>query len=318
MSSSRIFQLYLSRAAQANVAYGERAGIWGLTTEAVQRRLEVVHDMQHDGVEILRSMQPGDHVLAAYGGPQPRVPRGGWRDQRLQGGILWRVSSPYVYDETEVWPAPDRKPDERWPHRFGIERVDVLTEVTKRDVGLLGMDALHYSANTGGMPVPLEMSPDLVTRTAELEPGETDDPVFLALDGDLDGTAWVRTRREQRKLRKLLFGDGRMAECALCAATLPVDCIRTAHVKKRSRCTDHELRQLPNVMPACMLGCDHLFELGYVYVDADGAIKRNRRRDADVTPALVRAIELIEDRPCTAHSRESEPYFAWHREQVAV
>ena len=64
-------------------------------------------------------------------------------------------------------------------------------------------------------------------------------------------------------------------------------------------------------MRACTLGCDHLFEMGYVLVDADGTIQQG-----PVTPTtadLDGAVNRIVGRGCTAHSRDSELYLEWHR-----
>ena len=68
-------------------------------------------------------------------------------------------------------------------------------------------------------------------------------------------------------------------------------------------------------MRACTLGCDHLFELGYVYVDADGAVRKTNRSTA--TDAMEAAVALLDGRMCTAHSDGSDQYFAWHRNKVA-
>jgi hypothetical protein len=75
-----------------------------------------------------------------------------------------------------------------------------------------------------------------------------------------------------------------------------------------------ERRDLNNVMFACVLGCDSLFEHGYVYVDADGAI---RPSDHSASSAhLTTAVERLGD-TCTAHTAASADYFAWHRHTIA-
>lgn len=142
----------------------------------------------------------------------------------------------------------------------------------------------------------------------------SDDPGFLAIDGDLDATSLITTRREQRKLRQTLLAGLATAECSLCARNLPIDCVRTAHIKKRSKCTETERRSVSNIMRACTLGCDHLFELGYVYVDQTGIIKR--RSNGTLTPDLEQAISRIEGSACAAHDVASEPFFEWHRSNL--
>lgn len=311
---SRLFLLYLSRAAVGNVDFGVAAGVWGVTDDAVHRRVEALGGPT-TGLEILRTAEVGDHVFAGFGGPQPRVARGGWEQAILTGGFLWRVTSPYFRDDTVIWPMPERKPGERWPHRFGIELVERLENVGQDKLGVAGMDALHYSANVGGIPIPLEVGPDVVGRPGALRPGESDDPAFLAIDGNLDATALIATRREQRKLRATLFAGRTTARCALCDDELPLNCVRTAHIKKRSVCSEQERRDLANIMPACTLGCDHLFELGFVLVTSDGVVTRGTTRS--LTADLERAMNRVEGRACSVHSAASEPYFAWHRETMA-
>jgi hypothetical protein len=212
-----------------------------------------------------------------------------------------------------VWIATDRRSNERWPHRFGIELVEERGPVSAVDVGSLGMDAMHCSANIGGVPLPVDGALGVLASAGPLALGELEDPAFLALDGALDATALVATRREQRRLRAHLFGGRATANCDLCGRELPVDCIRTVHVKKRSVCDERERKDLSNIMAACTLGCDHLFELGYVRVAGDGTITGAA---VAVTADLARSVERLAGRACAAHSASSELYFAWHREQV--
>ena len=116
----------------------------GLTDEAVHRRLEWLAQPT-TGLEILQELEIGDQVLAASGGPQPRVLRGGWANATLAEASLWRVTSGYEYDTTIIWLAPPdpRRSSEHWPHRLGIELDAEFRDVTRAQVGLAGMDALH-------------------------------------------------------------------------------------------------------------------------------------------------------------------------------
>jgi len=137
----------------------------------------------------------------------------------------------------------------------------------------------------------------------------------IVLDGELDATTLTSVRREQRKLRRRLLGDASSGECSLCGRTVPVDCLRTAHIKKRSECSEEERLAVANIMPACTLGCDHLFELGYVYVDERGAVRRGA--DRNITTALKASIAALEGLTCSVHAEISEPYFAWHRAKAS-
>jgi hypothetical protein len=308
--ASGLYYLYLSRSARANLPIGIRAGQWGLTEDAVHRRLEWL-TIAMTGLEILQGLEVGDHVLAASGGPQPRVKRGGWLDATIAEGWLLRVTEPYHNDSDLIWPASLNHPGERFPHRFGIELVDQFRAIAAAQVGAAGMDALHYSANIGGLPVPGAAAPPLIDEPGPLAQGESDDPAFLALDGDLDGSALVASRREQRKLRSLLFAGAATSRCSFCGRTLPIACLRTAHIKKRSKCNEDERRDTSNIARACTLGCDHLFELGYITIDDSGMIRRNTAQTT--TPDLDATIAMLEGRKCSSHSPQSERYFGWHR-----
>ena len=313
--TSTLYALYLSRAARANVPIGLDLGQWGLTQDSVDRRLERL-PTPGSGLEILQQMQVGDHVLAASGGPQPRVKRGGWADATIDEGSLWRVTQPYHYETRRVWPAPPNRPDETYPHRFGIEEVEQLRDISKAQIELVGMDALHYSANIGGLPVPVLDGPPVLLRLDEPGPGESEDPGFLVLGGELDATALTSVRREQRTLRANLLGSAGTAVCSICGCSVPVDCLRTAHIKRRSECSEQERRDKNNIMLACTLGCDHLFELGYVTVDSDGVIRDGAR--SNTTTALEHAVSRLNGGSCAAHSKASEQYFAWHRERATA
>ncbi|MGD1055785.1 MAG: hypothetical protein ABR992_00070 [Solirubrobacteraceae bacterium] len=313
---STLYALYLSRAARGNLDIGLAEGRWGLTEEAVTRQLSQL-EPSRTGLEVLRELEVGDQVLAASGGPQPRVKRGGWAGETLQEGFLWRVTSPYFYDTSRLWPAPPNRPDESYPHRFGIEGVEQLTGITAERIAIAGMDAMHYSANIGGLPVPVLEGAPLLSTLDALRAGESEDPGFLVLGGELDATVLTSVRREQRKLRAKLFGNATTGDCSLCGNTVPVDCLRTAHIKQRCECSEHERRDEANIMPACTLGCDHLFELGYIYVDTAGSIRATDRATTNATTAVAHAVGRLAGRTCKAYSTSSAQYFAWHRAKAA-
>ena len=69
---------------------------------------------------------------------------------------------------------------------------------------------------------------------------------------------------------------------------------------------------MPSVaMAACVLGCDALYESGYVAVDGAGRIMTARRA---LPPSQVHAaLREFEGRRAPAWNPGREPYFAWHR-----
>ncbi|MDQ0605552.1 hypothetical protein QF037_009985 [Streptomyces canus] len=73
--------------------------------------------------------------------------------------------------------------------------------------------------------------------------------------------------------------------------------------------------QMANIVPACLLGCDELFEHGHVYVTPAGVIAVNTK--AVTTPDLAAAAEALEGLLVPDHGSHREPYFAWHRTYTA-
>ena len=78
-------------------------------------------------------------------------------------------------------------------------------------------------------------------------------------------------RPEQRKLRKILFGDLNELSCALCDKKYPSSFLVTGHIKKREFANASERADRAVVMPVCLFGCDQLFEQGLVSVAGDGS-----------------------------------------------
>lgn len=312
---SNLYALYLSVGAKANVEAGLTAGVWGLTDDAVRRRLEVeALGETPTGLELIQDLQIGDIILAGSGGPQPRVPRGGWDGESLREVLTWRVTRPYFHETSQVWPTLKRRPEEVFPHRFGIEQVAQDAEVTAAEINRLTMRQFHYSANIGGLPVPVSFDIPLVEAVEALAGDETEDPAILLLDGNLDSVTISAFRREQRKLRSAIFAGGPSGTCDLCGRSYPISCLRAAHVKRRSVCSDPERRDLANVMKACTLGCDHLFELGLIRVGTDGKIIADGE---GTTGDLREHLQGLSGRICTAYDQASARYFAWHAENAA-
>ena len=129
------------------------------------------------------------------------------------------------------------------------------------------------------------------------------------LDQQVRGSARV----EQGFLRRRLFGSRPVGPCALCGRELPVDLLVAAHIKKRSACSHEERLDVDHiVMAACRLGCDNLFELGYIAVDENGTIIASVPESIK-TDALNVAVTQVEGRRCAAFNDRSRMYFDWHR-----
>ncbi|WNV88407.1 HNH endonuclease signature motif containing protein [Umezawaea sp. Da 62-37] len=147
------------------------------------------------------------------------------------------------------------------------------------------------------------------------------DPVDIpvsegALFAVLDGKAVRKYRKEQVYLRRFLVGDRRQASCDLCGQEFPMGFLVAAHVKPRSLCTDEERNDLRNVaMLACGFGCDRLYEDGYLAVDEHGRVLA-APSTVELGSAVSDYLRRLEGLRCTAHRPGSEPYFAWHRDNV--
>jgi hypothetical protein len=121
-----------------------------------------------------------------------------------------------------------------------------------------------------------------------------------------------KRRLEQGYLKSNLFGKKTIGTCAGCKKEYPVSYLITAHIKKRAFCEPDERKDLNIVMPMCKLGCDEIYEKGYVSV-LDGVFV-----DMSRTPnstELQRYIDQISGSKCDFYNDKTKAYFDWHFEQ---
>jgi hypothetical protein len=132
--------------------------------------------------------------------------------------------------------------------------------------------------------------------------------------GGTDAMTMGRRRREQVRLRSYLLGGRDSANCDICGRELPSALLVAAHIKPRAMSDEEHRKDFASVaMLACELGCDQLFELGYVIVDEHGVAKPGR--DAE-TSALQAIVDRLVGRKCTAHNARTARDFADHRKLV--
>lgn len=168
-------------------------------------------------------------------------------------------------------------------------------------------------ARIGGSSPPVLRLTDTFPGADGVALNASEDGDDLTFEGDLMGPPGVVTRGEQAKLRRQLFGSSTSANCALCGEKYPVRFLCAAHIKKRALCSDQERRDLSHIaMPACVFGCDALYESGYIAVDETGHIQVSHSDE----PAMIRRLSLLEGRGCFAFTEKSSVYFSWHRENV--
>ncbi|WP_300678485.1 hypothetical protein [Nocardioides sp.] len=295
-----VFAVYVaaSEVGQRNLEAGLRNLVWGWRDSVLDRK---------DHRQIVSQIRPGDLLIMGTQGPNPRVAEGGWDTARLGRALFLRFTSSLHQGQTPVWPDEIDARAVLYPNRVAFE---VLYEVRAPEVVTLEpavLEALRWSANTQGSAVLVDLADD---RAPQISIVEQDGPDDGQLDhtGEFDALAQVLVRREQRKLRARKFGDRTELTCAVCSKTYPARLVRAAHIKRRSACTPDELRDLNNVMPACALGCDEMFEHGFLAVDDTGQVVAHRPSTGD----LASAVGDLAGRRCSAHDNASRGYFAWH------
>jgi hypothetical protein len=116
-----------------------------------------------------------------------------------------------------------------------------------------------------------------------------------------------QSRKEQAILRQLLFGNKKKFECALCHKILPIEIMIAAHIKPRKKCSLDERKDPNIVMPVCKIGCDDLFEKGYLKVDDEGRIEKNKTKL--IPTALNSFMQQYQKKTCKYFKQSTKQYF---------
>jgi len=133
----------------------------------------------------------------------------------------------------------------------------------------------------------------------------------LAMASDLDVDSKAKSRKEQKFLRAHL-AKGLIGKCTLCENEYPIEMLVAAHIKKRADCSKEERLDFDNVATLmCKVGCDDLFEKGYVVVK-DGVIVKNKKRNTTIS--LDNVISHIEGK-VVSNWTSSFKYYQWHEEK---
>ncbi|KAM9863703.1 hypothetical protein ACI1US_00402 [Leucobacter sp. BZR 635] len=292
MSNSYAIYVPLGGGGPTNLAAGIEAGTWGWRD-----------DLSPKHTEALREIREGDLVVIASGVPNLRVPPGQLTDSTFRVLHALKIIRGFFVSAAPLWPDEVQAGSVIYPHRIGFEVIGSSVNAHASTPRLA--EALRLSGNTRGRLVNV-LETILPTQTTGVAATGRVAPNFTA--GSLDAVTTVTTRKEQTALRKYLFDGVIGARCALCGKELPVGLLRTAHIKPRNECSDTEKRDLDNVMSACTLGCDELFERGYLTVDAGGIVQTAFTGFTD----LASSVGSLQSRVCSAFGPESKPYFAWH------
>lgn len=126
-----------------------------------------------------------------------------------------------------------------------------------------------------------------------------------------DGAALGKVRMEQAELRAHLLAGRASDPCALCGRVLPARLLIAAHIAPRHALSDEQRRRFDEVaMLVCALGCDALFEWGYVTVDEGGIVRAGTDAPTDDLRSAV--AELVGKR-CAKFNASTAPLFAVRR-----
>ncbi|OMC75058.1 hypothetical protein BK121_03325 [Paenibacillus odorifer] len=160
-------------------------------------------------------------------------------------------------------------------------------------------------------PVSSKTKPTNVVQKAVVVIDEDGELEVNIPDGPTDVYTVSKRRKEQAALRLLLMKDAPHHHCAICGDLLPNDLLVTSHIKKRTYATEEERRNSSIVVPMCKLGCDSLFENGWV-----GVVGRRvtRIRTENSTPHLDMKIQKLLGRECMNVNEISSKFYDWHRE----
>lgn len=310
--------VYVGDKGRKNLDTGLERSVWGWKSATVE---------ESANLPVLKSLRKGDYLVLGFLG-LGRINAEQARDRTVPELFVTRLTGELYQDHTQVWE------DDDYPYRVPLDLTGVWKNVTREDVGHEGWEALRLSAcSKGAARLPVsedsfmekllsgalqEWRQELVQSEKDADaPGDVDDPADttnLDLPPVTDRPAYVLARTEQKALRRKKLAGKSEACCDLCQLLLPKRLVHTAHIKRRSVSSHKERGDLNNVMFACVLGCDSLFEHGYVYVATDGSIHSTEQTTG--APALITAAARLGD-TCTAHTDASADYFAWHRHNIA-
>ncbi|MBT2119563.1 hypothetical protein KK141_19390 [Dyella sp. LX-66] len=279
---------------RVSLAFGESVAVWGVTPGKNQVNARKWSRMQLGDVAML------------------------YRNRRFffKGAVAYKIHSPDI--ARELW--KERSDGVTWEYVF------FLTDLEQIDIDVVRFNAAaRYKANNiiQGFNVLSSDQSEAIIEALDLDPVvgvllPAEDEIWAAtralenLEGDLDVPANVLRRAEQALLRKIHLGGKKSGVCAICAKVLPVDLLVIGHIRKRHSCDPSQKRDAANVMAVCLLGCDKLFENGYIYVDASGIVRASTT--ARGNPQLDTIIDSLEGTTCLAWTADSAPYFRWHRE----
>ncbi|WP_448181925.1 hypothetical protein [Arthrobacter sp. CP30] len=223
----------------------------------------------------------------------PRTAAYGAREN--EGDMGWRVDVEPLHTNLALhFSEVARLIDVGSPGPFGIDgrpQQKFLSPLSEQD-GTLLLAALKIKA-----PLPQ----GLLGRPIDSWAGKGTDEVSLGV-----------IRKEQSALRQHLLVGASSARCAVCGEDFPANLLIAGHIKPRSLCSEAERVDFTSAaMLICNLGCDALFEWGYVIVDPTGILRRGKQAE---TESVRDRVDLLVGKQCSAFNNLTAPRFRAHAE----
>ncbi|MBX8574651.1 hypothetical protein [Pseudomonas cichorii] len=159
----------------------------------------------------------------------------------------------------------------------------------------------------------------ILDQFSELSIGTNTPPVTLSearreIDESMEteGSASQSTRKEHRYIVDHLFGKRLTGICCICQGEYPRKLLVAAHIKKRAACEKKEKLDIEHIAaPMCKMGCDPLFEHGYISV-RDGVVVKHP--SLEMTSTIKHCVDQLVDKKIPIWSVKNSKYFKWHRE----
>lgn len=301
--------VYVGQQGTANLRRGLERSVWGWKKDAIEKM---------GLVAFVQSLGEGDVLYIGHLGIG-RIQGPDAQERSVSELVKARITGASYEGNDAVW--DDEMEGVFYPYRVPFVVEEVLQDATNEDIGPEGIEALRLSAIRQGTPqqpgdsgVAMEkVFQEAVERHKKEMSDDEEEEGVPELPSRFDTFRWSMARVEQERLRKKKLGGRVEVPCDLCWRELPARLVHMAHIKRRSSSGHRERSDVNNLMFACVLGCDSLFEYGYIYVAPEGGVHTTKKVDREGLVAVVQGMGSY----CSAFSDESAKYFAWHRNNIA-